>query len=289
MRSRKNTLPILITLIALLISGLTFLMNDYDVSKEKEDSDAENCETDKGYMSDNSEVGYSEQPASEKTEKGDYVVPSSRNVPEGDEDAHVVQTSEAKDTTDKRMPYAEEKPMENPESDPNSYSEEDVTDLQSDYKLPTSLPDQYYSFEGHTYGFYDASCYGFQSYKQVMDFCSDQGGHLAVINSQEENNYLFNLVRQNYIKTVFFGYSDELIEGNWEWAYGNSTYENWTTYGTWDLPDNGYKYGGDEDYAEFNYERGKSGIPNDGTWNDAPFRSNTDVFLCEWEFDINAL
>ena len=46
-------------------------------------------------------------------------------------------------------------------------------------------------------------------------------------------------------------------------------------------------YGGDEDYAEFNYERGKKGIPNDGTWNDAPFMDNTTTFICEWDFDVN--
>ena len=84
----------------------------------------------------------------------------------------------------------------------------------------------------------------------------------------------------------YFGYSDEADEGRWRWSDGVSYYENWTNYGEWDLPDNGESFGGNEDYAEFNYERGKDGLPNDGTWNDAAFRENTDTFLCEWDFGL---
>ena len=54
------------------------------------------------------------------------------------------------------------------------------------------------------------------------------------------------------------------------------------------MPDNGSGYGGDEDYAEFNYERGKEDqVPCDGTWNDAPFIDNTSVFICEWEYELD--
>ena len=108
-----------------------------------------------------------------------------------------------------------------------------------------------------------------------------------MINNEAENDYLFGLVSQNYVNTVFFGYSDENKEGNWQWDGDYSSYENWTVGGDWDLPDNGESYGGDEDYAEFNYERGKGDwLPNDGTWNDAPFMDNTSVFLCEWEYEL---
>ena len=102
-----------------------------------------------------------------------------------------------------------------------------------------------------------------------------------------ENTYLFELLRDVSGITAFFGYSDEDEEGEWQWADGSNTgYTNWTTYGDWDLPDNGEEWGGDEDYAEFNYERGKPGIPSDGTWNDAPFMDNTTHFICEWDFDV---
>lgn len=159
-------------------------------------------------------------------------------------------------------------------------------DPYKDVTLPQSLPDEFYLFKDHTYAFYDASRYGFTTYTQVADFCRQQGGHLAVINNAAENTYLFELLRDVSGITAFFGYSDEDEEGEWQWADGDSSYTNWTTYGDWNLPDNGEEWGGDEDYAEFNYERGKPGIPSDGTWNDAPFMDNTTHFICEWDFDV---
>ncbi len=152
---------------------------------------------------------------------------------------------------------------------------------------PTEEPDEIYIYNGHSYAFYDADAQDLKTYSAVSNFCREQGGHLAVINNEAENDYLFGLVSQNYVNTVFFGYSDENKEGNWQWDGDYSSYENWTVGGDWDLPDNGESYGGDEDYAEFNYERGKGDwLPNDGTWNDAPFMDNTSVFLCEWEYEL---
>ena len=52
---------------------------------------------------------------------------------------------------------------------------------------PNSLPDQFYYHNGHTYGFYNAAKLGYDTYDKVSEFCHNQGGHLAVINSQEEN------------------------------------------------------------------------------------------------------
>ena len=160
---------------------------------------------------------------------------------------------------------------------------------------PNSLPDQYYYHNGHTYGFYNAADLGYDTYDKVSEFCHNQGGHLAVINGPEENEYLFNLVRDNYNKTVFFGYTDKDEEGKWVWDGEGSGYTNWTTTGDWNLPDNGARWGGGEwaqggeDYAEFNYDgkNGQGGSPNDSTWNDAKFMENTKVFICEWEFDMN--
>ena len=146
-----------------------------------------------------------------------------------------------------------------------------------------------YRLNGHSYALYDAKKLDLNSYTDVKDFCNEQGGYLAVINSQEENDYLFDVISEKSKKTVFFGYSDEESEGNWTWANGTSNYRNWTRTDDVFQPDNGSGYtGGDEDYAEFNYERGTD-CPNDGTWNDAPFRDNTDLFLCEWdyEWDLN--
>lgn len=179
-----------------------------------------------------------------------------------------------------------------------AYSEEEIsTDRMMTYGKalavlgvnlkPETEPDIPYYYDGHTYAFYNANELQLNSYAAVAEFCRRQNGHLAVINNPEENQYLFERVKENYVKTAFFGFSDENEEGEWLWAEGSSSYTNWTTEGDWDLPDNGSGWGGDEDYAEFNYERGKEDwVPCDGTWNDAPFRDNTDVFICEWDYEF---
>ena len=149
------------------------------------------------------------------------------------------------------------------------------------------LPDEFIPYNGHTYAFYDANNYEFESYQQVADFCREMKGHLAVINDRAENNFLFGKLREKQIATAYFGYSDEIEEGHWEWSDVGSTFENWTKVGGWSLPDNGSGHGGDEDYAEFNYEKDKSGIPSDGTWNDAAFQENTTTFICEWDCTID--
>lgn len=155
---------------------------------------------------------------------------------------------------------------------------------EENHPVPRNLPENSFVYNGHTYGFYDASRYRFDDYGDVVDFCREQGGYLAVINNQAENNKLFDYVSENYEKTAFFGYSDRFHEGNWVWEEDGSNFENWTVIGQ-HQPDNGSGYGGDEDYAEFNYERGTLS-PNDGTWNDAPFRDNTDTFVCEWDYEF---
>ena len=92
------------------------------------------------------------------------------------------------------------------------------------------------------------------------------------------------MISKDYKVTAFFGYTDEEEEGVWKWDYFHSgEYENWTRSGDWDLPDNGEEWGGDEDYAEFNYDPEKDWVPNDGTWNDAPFMENPRLFICEWD------
>lgn len=152
---------------------------------------------------------------------------------------------------------------------------------------PTERPDEIFTYNGHSYAFYDAKDYDLATYSSVSNFCKEQGGHLAVINDQSENDFLFGLVTSHYDGPVFFGYSDENKEGKWEWDGDESSYENWTQGGDWDLPDNGAGYGGDEDYAEFNYDTIHDWSPRDGTWNDAPFMDNTSVFICEWEYIIS--
>jgi hypothetical protein len=79
------------------------------------------------------------------------------------------------------------------------------------------------------------------------------GVGLAAINSAAENANLAVIVPQDF----FFGYSDEIAEGQWKWLNGDTTsYSKWYS----GQPDNG---GGNEDYAVLYH-----GWSN--YWNDAP-------------------
>ena len=168
-----------------------------------------------------------------------------------------------------------------PKQDQNAESDDKKT-----YPKPDETPDYKFSYNGHSYGFYNAKKYsGLDSYDAVEAFCEKQGGHLAVISDINENDKLFRELSGHYSDTAFFGYSDIQQEDQWVWAYGTNNYEHWTYNDREQQPDNGSGWGGDEDVAEFNYDGRKDDIINDGTWNDAPFRQNTSLFICEWEYD----
>ena len=171
--------------------------------------------------------------------------------------------------------------QQTPSQDPTAESDDKKT-----YPKPDETPDYKFSYNGHSYGFYNAKKYsGLDSYDAVEAFCEKQGGHLAVISDINENDKLFRELSGHYSDTAFFGYSDIQQEDQWVWAYGTNNYEHWTYNDREQQPDNGSGWGGDEDVAEFNYDGRKDDIINDGTWNDAPFRQNTSLFICEWEYD----
>ena len=208
--------------------------------------------------------------------------PQSKNdYPKGGQEESFV--TEADEETSMNEKEAEAETVTANDSDNEMDTESSET---SEFVYPTEWPSEVYTYGGHSYAFYNAKKYDLATYSAVCNFCREQGGHLAVINDQDENDYLYNLMTENYDHTVFFGYSDENREGRWEWDGDESTYENWTQWGDWDLPDNGSSYGGDEDYAEFNFDTIHDWSPRDGTWNDASFRENTDIFICEWEYEL---
>lgn len=160
----------------------------------------------------------------------------------------------------------------------------DGVDSQEKAVSPEDVPEQYFYYNGHTYAFYDSDHYGLTTYTAARDFCKKQGGYLAVINNESENQSLFDFLRNNYTRTAMFGYTDESSEGRWVWSDGSSSYENWTDNEYQQQPNNTTHEGSDEDYAEFNYDlENVPYTPNDGTWNDAPFGYYTTLFICEWD------
>jgi len=123
------------------------------------------------------------------------------------------------------------------------------------------------------YNFSDVKCFNnnwyeyistYLSWYDAKTYCESLGGHLVTLTSEEENNFVNTLVED----TIWIGFTDEQVEGEWQWVTQESViYTNWDEGEPNDA--------GGEDYAEM-YTSGK--------WNDIPGDSQRfHPFVCEWE------
>ncbi|NCT41483.1 MAG: hypothetical protein GW778_07480 [Alphaproteobacteria bacterium] len=106
-------------------------------------------------------------------------------------------------------------------------------------------------------------------------------GHLAVITSQEENDYINALSPNN----TWIGGSDQTVEGEWRWVGGSEDGQQFWQGGTGGSAVNGA------------YENWRSGEPNnsgnedgvhlrpDGAWNDQGVGSSYD-YVIEWDSSL---
>lgn len=109
-----------------------------------------------------------------------------------------------------------------------------------------------------------------RSWEQINAYCEENGGHLATIMSAEENEYLYEQMVQWGFDFAYFGYTDEVTEGEWNWVTGEkASYENWYA----DDVDNFRE----EDYAMLWTTRPYF-------WNDGGLRENSKAaFIIEWD------
>ena len=143
--------------------------------------------------------------------------------------------------------------------------------------MSSIVPENTITLGDSTYALYDMSACGIdrmigrgrKAYSAVRNFCKVRGGHLADIDSAEENEALFRMVSDAQVRSAFFAYTDQNGEGTWKWSDGNSEYTNWAE----GLPDGG----NDQNYAQF------FAPAQDGTWNDAQLGDETYWFICEWD------
>ena len=116
---------------------------------------------------------------------------------------------------------------------------------------------------GHSYQKFENTV----NWTEAQTYCESQGGYLATVTSQEEQQFIFSQLGTAGL--VWLGGTDAGHEGTWSWV----TNEPWN-YSNWDggEPNNGY---GNENYLLMNHY---------GTWNDMSL-DNTLWFVCEWNND----
>ena len=144
----------------------------------------------------------------------------------------------------------------------NGYS-----DTPTNKKLHTIIgnpqPSNTVEYNGHRYELYEFD--GKYEWTDAKYFCEEKGGHLATITSAEEDNIIYQLVK-DFQNHYWLGGTDQDNEGEWKWITGEAfNYTNWNEA----QPDN-YE---NEDYlCMYNYN---------GKWND--YSGNLFGFICEYE------
>ncbi|XP_038078467.1 macrophage mannose receptor 1-like [Patiria miniata] len=93
-----------------------------------------------------------------------------------------------------------------------------------------------------------------RDWNQAEEFCHERGGHLASIHSEDDNNYILNLIGDNLVgQSYWIGLREYAVEGDYKWCDGSAVdYTRWRP----NEPNDG---GGSEQCAE---------LKPDGTWND---------------------
>ena len=130
------------------------------------------------------------------------------------------------------------------------------------------IPSNAFSYNGNYYYIY--SNIG-DDWEEAKKYCETLGGHLAVINNSAENTAVFNYMNSQGYDSAYFGLSNTIKAGTWNWVDGNQiTYTNWAD----GEPNN---EGGNENYAMFYYKF------TDGKWNDGNPQKDPASFICEWE------
>ena len=149
------------------------------------------------------------------------------------------------------------------------------------------------------------------SWDEAEAYCETLGGHLATITSQEENDYVYSVVKESGYTNAYFGLTDQESEGTWHWVTeeekdyvysimvrsedigdyfdlaSQETEGNWhwviekdASYTNWHSGEPNAQ-NDVEDYAMFYSEF------TDGTWNDGDFSGGAPrgeaAFICEWD------
>ena len=104
-------------------------------------------------------------------------------------------------------PAAENKDTEGAEKDQSSGDNSiDPVAVKNTVTIDVNIPYEAVTFENHSYYIFDNGC---ESWNEAKKYCESRGGYLAVINSPEENEFLYNYMLDIGYDEVFFGYTDQ--------------------------------------------------------------------------------
>lgn len=154
---------------------------------------------------------------------------------------------------------------------------ENKNDVQGGFEQ-SDIPADAVEFDGHYYYVYNLDTV--TTWEEAKEYCESQGGYLATITSQEEDEFVYAYLRNNFdYESAYFGFTDRDEEGTWVWDNGEvSSYTNWHS----GEPNSENP---NEDFAMYYYKY------SDGSWNDGDFGNRTvnsgRVFICEWgEYEV---
>ncbi len=181
---------------------------------------------------------------------------------------------EAEDLSDLSATYLKEDLSENADdfSEEEKVWKEELLEKVEEYFENVSSGDVAYNRNEHLY---QCVPLGGRCWEEINSYCEENGGHLATIMSAEENEYLYEQMVQWGFDYAYFGYTDEVTEGEWNWVTGEKTiYENWRAEDVDNFRD--------EDYAML-------WTKQPYYWNDGGLRESDEAaFIIEWDMKNGA-
>lgn len=102
-----------------------------------------------------------------------------------------------------------------------------ATNIYGDYE-ESDIPADAVEFNGHYYYVYNLDTV--TTWEEAKEYCESQGGYLATITSQEEDEFLYSYITDMGFESGLFGLSNTDQDDAWTWVTGEPfSYENWAS------------------------------------------------------------
>lgn len=139
-----------------------------------------------------------------------------------------------------------------------------------------NIPEDAIQFQGRWYKVFDTPVV----WNVAKEKCDELGGHLAIIQSSDENEFLVRQLEQLKMESAWIGATDQKAEGEWVWVDGTKLggFSNW---GIWNANDREPNNccGGEHFLSLMTGLKGKPGWR--GRWGD--HGNQAECFICQWD------